>query len=176
VPAIQKYLGWAQRFFYQVETGELPPLRSVLNLDFDWPLDVRQIDSSWVTIVGTVQTAVYAPGTEKHGLVWYCMLQTSVATVANDSMILHWRNPQGPNVALSQIAGIVGAVRFPLIGGKIHGPISATLGTALEGIPPVYVPAGGQLQIDHLSAVAATNVNATVLVIERQRSYPLRLP
>jgi hypothetical protein len=165
---LQKPLGWLQRFLYNVELGPIPPPQATISIDWDWPLDVKRSTFTITTVVGTVNTTVYDPGQEKHGLILFFSVTGGTAA---DSGFATLSVPVNAAVRIYTHDSLVGAIQN-IIGGL---QVTAT-GTERRGITPVYVPAGGNLVYGHQSGTAAVALGASLLILERPKSYPLRVP
>lgn len=173
---LQKPLGWLQRFLYSVERGELPFPNPVIEIGQDWPLEFLRVSQTFATIAGTLSPTIYAPGEEKHGLVWTLSGFRSAAGVfpATDVMGLNFVTREGTAVRLISFeAGADALDHVPLIGSSVV-PAAAT--AQLSGVSPVYVPPGASLQYIHTSVAGGLNGILLMVVLERLKSYPLRLP
>lgn len=171
----QKYLDWVHRFFYQSSGGVIPPVQLTLDVSQDWPLetDLRLI-ADYVTIAGTVTTTIYAPGLDRHGLVYLASISdVAVAIAATDQIGLFLRSPNGDGVRPWEITGtgIAVGTMLSLIGGN-----RIIAGVQIQGAPPVYVAAGQELRIIHTSVAGGATVRPRVWVVDRSSYHPLRLP
>lgn len=170
----QKYLGWVQRYFYHVEHGELPAPTLSLSIDQDWPLSLLRPSSTYTTIAGSQTSVIYTPDAEHHGLVFFAQnFRTTAGTFpATDSWALHWSSASGESLRLLQVDAGTAFDFQPLIGGQIV--LGGT--NPIRGIEPVYVPPMGNLTLVHTSVAGGIDGGTFALVLERLRSYPLRLP
>lgn len=173
---LQKPLGWLQRFLYSVERGELPFPNPVIEIGQDWPLEFLRQTTSSATIAGTISPTVYAPGEEKHGLVWTMSAFRSAAGQfpVTDVMGLNFVTRENTAVRMiSYEAGTLTLDHVPLIG---SAAVPGGSGIQVVGLQPVYVPPGASLQYIHTSVAGGLNLILLLVVLERLKSYPLRLP
>lgn len=169
----QKPLGWLQRFLYNVELGDLPPIRSTISIDQDWPLEYKKISAGVTTIAGNVFTNLYTASQEKHALVWMLWANNGVLLPVTDSMSLFLVLREGEESPLWNWFGtLVPLTSVPIIGGKTIPAV----GGQFSGITPVYVPAGAVLRHIHASVAGGVTYTLSGIMVERLKSYPLRLP
>ena len=171
---VQKYLGWAQRFLYQIEQGPLPTPQLTLSIDHDWPIERRIFNFTLSINAGSNPFTIYAPGVESHGLVELAtVVPTPFAAFPNtESWTLNYVTRTAQTIPLFfHLAGLATVTQLPLIGGRTQNNV-----TTWEGIPPVYVGPGDSLQYSQVSVAGGTFTFVSGMVIERLRSYPLRLP
>lgn len=172
MPILQKPLGWAQRFLYNVEQGPLPSPQLVLPIDQDWPLEQKMVRADGNTAAGGLTTLTIAPGQEKHALVTHLLQNGDIATPfpATDNVFARMTQPNGLVMDIARTGG--SAVNyFPLVGCALNG-------SSLQwfGIDPVYVPPGWTLEILHVSVAGGIFYESVAIYLERLKSYPLRLP
>lgn len=176
-PIVQKPLGWLQRFLYNVEYGPLQVPTPVVTVDHDWPLEVQRISITDTTIVGTISPTIYAPGQEKHGIVYLLSSFRSSAGSFPQADIIGFNFVDATGLAIRAVThdGAIAMDHVPLIGSlSVYG--SAGIGVPIRGIDAIYVPPGASLQYIHASGTAGNTLIVLGSVVERPRSYPLRLP
>ena len=175
MPLFQKPLGWLQRFLYNVEQGHLPFPAPVIEVGQDWPLESQRITSAFTTAVGTISPTVYAPGEEKHGLVWTMSSFRSAAGQFPNTDVqgLNFVSREGTAIRLISFEASLALDHVPLIEAVA---LPAATVTPVWGVKAVYVPPGASLQYIHTSVAGGLNGILLGGVIERLKSYPLRLP
>jgi len=172
---LNKYLGWVQRYLYHVELGPLPPIHAALSIDYDWPLLMKRLQVNYTTIAGTFTTTAYAPGNENHGLVWTLSSFKSAAGqwLATETFALNYVDNVGTAVRLKTAAPTAATQdHIPLIGAE-DSVARAQNNVALA---PIYVEPGASLQYIQTSVAGGETGIILGVVLERQKSYPLRLP
>jgi hypothetical protein len=167
----QKPLGWAQRFFFAVERGQLPSPNLSLAIDHDWPLEPTLSQTNGNTSAGGLTTLTIAPDSEHHCLVTH-LAQVSPLTFfpATDEIMARLTSDTGLIFDLTLATGVATSY-VPLIG--------CTLNTAAQfwrGIDPIYVPPDWTLEILHVSVAGGDDFESHAMRIERPRYLPLRLP
>lgn len=170
---LQKPLGWVQRYLYNIEQGPIPGPSAVLSVDQDWPLPlyaVRQI--SGATIAGQVTTTVYQPDVEHHGLVIGAHLESAGAAFPATDIVTVTLADEVVRVGiLGRFQPTVAFSFLPLIGGEYLSGADR-----FRGPNPIYVPPRWQVEVRHASVAGGINFNVNLIVLERLRSYPLRVP
>lgn len=172
----QKPLGWVQRYFFNVEHGELPAPRLSLSIDHDWPLYVHVAIATYTTVAATdVSTDLLTCTQEQHAL-FYSLMATGVgATIpATDSVQLSLENvTPGQSYVPVRFSGFAAAVdNVPLIGAVMQGQAHPQM----FGGDPQYIPPGASLRITHRSIAGGVSMSLKGAVLVRPKSYPLRLP
>ena len=172
LPIFQKYLAWAQRFFFQNAAGTLPDPHLMLDIGLDWPLETElRTPADYVTVAGNVVSTIYAPAGDRHGLVYVATVSVvAVAVPGTDQIGLLLRAPTGDG---ARVYDRVGAVPVGSALGLIG---SHTPGTAGGSSSPVYVGPGQELRIIHDSVAGGSTMRPRVWVVDRPAYYPLRLP
>lgn len=175
LPIFQKFLGWAQRFFFQQASGTLPDPHLVLEIGVDWPLETQLLTpADYVTIAGSLPTVISAPGAQEHALVYLATVSVVAGggPPATDSIGLLLRSPNGDGARpfdMSGLAVATGAIN--LIGGtRMIGT------TGIRGALPIYVGPLQELRIVHDSVAGGVTMRPRVWQVIRPAYYPLRLP
>jgi len=178
---LNKYLGWVLRFFFHVESGQLPPIICTLPIDQDWPLNVEMPTTiPYTTIDGSVTTTIVSTNSEEHALVTIAEAHRSAAGTfdVGDSFQLT-KFVEGNSIPLITIpVSVTLWDHIPLINSLSIVALSATARINMMGLPPVYLPPNSSLKWTHTSTAAGAGLVAGLLfeAIRRPRSYPLRLP
>src|SRR5262245_35206197 len=181
LPIFQKYLAWAQRFFFQQAAGTLPDPHLVLNIDYDWPLDNLLVQPANLAMVaGNANTLIYAPTKEQHGIVYSAMVAPTVAAlVATDILYLSLQpSVGGTGTRPWQYQGGTAAVNqvIPMIGGVYNCNAVTHPNLQLIAPPPIYVGPGERLRFDADSVAGGSTLVIRAWVLDRPSYYPLRLP
>lgn len=181
-PPVQRYLGWLQRFLYQVETGQVPPVIPTVQINQDWPQQVEFRRFTYTSIIGTVTTVVYQPPEGKHGLVF--LSEGGEITGGNlavgDTVAMDVSRNLSPFARVFILRSNTATVQWsdwPFIGAVCvsRGPGGAPP-IMLRGADPVYVGPGCTLRVTHTAAIAGGNYFVQAGLIELPQFMPLRLP
>lgn len=174
MPIFQKPLGWVQRYFYNVEGGNIPFPAPVLPVSYDFPLEYKPISVSGTTAVGTVSFDIFVPGQERHGKVIHLSISANPGTFpATDNFRIRIVDPAGNASELALQTGLATGY-YPLIC-SVLGALGPP--TQFVGVPiPVYIPSGWKLAGAATSVAGGTPFLVTGALWDRLKSYPVSAP
>lgn len=175
-PPVQRYLGWLQRFLYQVETGNVPPVMPVVQINQDWPIQPTYVRFLYNTIAGTQTQIVYTAPEGKHALVF----------LAEGGQAAGGALPAGETVGMDLSRNLTPFARvflmrnlqpidWAFIGSTVvNGNLAAA--AVIRGADPVYVGTGNTLRVTHTSAAGGVQMFVQAAYVELPMFMPLRLP
>jgi|SRR5262245_18984818 len=167
---------WLSLFSQGADYEVMESIQPVVDVSIDWPLEYKQINVSYNTIVGTQVNDVLITPSDKHALVLHLSAFRSTAGTfpAADELGMHI-NVQGVAVPLVQyFGGILNLDMTPFVGTAAMASGVAT--PAVLGQVPrrLYVPPGSTLTQTHTSAAAgnAAGVLGFFLLRPKDRPFP----
>lgn len=163
---------WLSLYSQGADYEVMESIQPVVDVSIDWPLEYKQINIPYTTIVGTQVDDVLVTPSDKHAMVINLSSFKSAAGQfpAADEQGLHY-NVQGVTVPIMQYFGGVGVLDMtPWVG---TAAIEANLGSIAGVLPRLYLPPSTTLTHTHTSATAGNVAGLLGFYILRPKDRPM---